>query len=127
MIGGLPALGVTVIDGDTLEFTVDPAADVGDGTYTVTAGGRGGARSARGRQRWPTPARSCWTPRRRSSPAPSWNGAPLPPDRVLPEGPLTFQAVLSEALGPVGAEDVGLWNFDLGTVAARGFRRFRSG
>ena len=75
VIGGLPALGVTVIDGDTLEFTVDPAAYMGDGTYTVTVAA-GAVRDLQVPATWRMPARSWWTPRRRSLPAPSGTARP---------------------------------------------------
>ncbi|MCA9257780.1 MAG: PPC domain-containing protein [Planctomycetales bacterium] len=34
-VGGLPATDVTIIDGRTLQWTVDPAASIGDGTYEI--------------------------------------------------------------------------------------------
>ena len=35
LIGGLAALSVTPLDGDTFEFEVDPNANIGDGIYSV--------------------------------------------------------------------------------------------
>ena len=39
VVGGLSALSVTVIDGSTVVFDVDPLANVGDGLYTMSIAG----------------------------------------------------------------------------------------
>lgn len=98
VVGGLPATSVTVIDGDTLQFGVDPAADIGDGVYaaSMAAGSvadlQGSALAAGFSATFELDATG---PTITST---SWNGTALPTDAILPEGPLTFEAVFSERL-----------------------------
>ncbi|MCY2986275.1 MAG: M36 family metallopeptidase, partial [Planctomycetota bacterium] len=102
LIGGLPALGLTVEDGDTIRFQVDPAANAGDTTYLVQLAA-GAVADLQGR---PNAAFTGSFMLDSTGPrivATTWNGGALPGDRVLAEGPLTFTARLNEDLYVVGS------------------------
>ncbi len=121
LINGTPATSVTV-QGDTLIFQVNPSINFGDGTYTVTMPA-GAVSDLQGN---PNNAGLTATftvdtagPKILAT---QWNGNPIPGDRVLSPGPLTFTANLSEDIfllasarrGPLSpsADDIILRNRD---------------
>ena len=96
-IDGVNATSVTAIDGQTFRFDIDPSTNVGDRTYSVSIAAGAvqnlqgvGSLSYSGTFRVDTTA-----PRILST---TWNGAPLANSRVLPPGPFTFTATVSEPL-----------------------------
>ncbi|MEO1997947.1 MAG: pre-peptidase C-terminal domain-containing protein, partial [Planctomycetaceae bacterium] len=97
LIGGLAATGVTQVDGDTFTFDVNPAADIGDGTYAVQLNAanvndlQGSANLAFAG----TFIVDAAGPRLTST---FFDSAPLPANRILTPGPLTFEANFDEAL-----------------------------
>lgn len=100
VFGGLPALGVTAIDGDTYEFAIDPAANVGDGLYEVTLA----AGSVFDLQGVAAEAFSTSFTLDTTGPiitSTLWNGDPYTP--VLAQGPLTFEATFNEDLFQLGS------------------------
>ncbi len=101
VIGNSPALSVTAIDGRTLAFEVNPAANRGDGSYAVRMvpnavrdlQGRGNLKFTSSFELDSSGPRIIET---------LWNGAPLS-DVSLSEGPMTFTATFDERI--VGMED----------------------
>ncbi len=106
LIGGLPATAVQAVDGNTFAFAVDPAANTGDGLYTVELLQdqlvdlqNQGNLSHQATFFFDTAA-----PRVTST---SFNGNALPDPAVFLFGPLTFVAEFDEELqAPLGPEDV---------------------
>ncbi|MCA9245880.1 MAG: M36 family metallopeptidase [Planctomycetales bacterium] len=97
LVGGLPALSVVQLDGDTFEFTIDPAANVGDGAYLVTlADNQLVDLQNQGNIAYSgTFLLDTTGPRVTST---LWNGQPFPADRVFAPGPLTIDVSLNEEL-----------------------------
>jgi methionine-rich copper-binding protein CopC len=95
LVGGLPATGVTMVDGNSLRFNVDPTANIGPGIYTVTLAA-GAVLSAGGD---PVDAfNGQFTldtvgPRIVST---VWNGNPFTAAGVLAAGALAFDAQFNE-------------------------------
>ena len=130
LIGGLPALAVEVISGDTYRFTVDPASEAGDGDYAVVLAsgavtdlqGHANAEFVGGFTLDHTPPHIVAT---------TWNGAALSLDHVISAGAFTFTATLSEdltssssprrGLRTPAADDVLLYSYTTGSyISATG-------
>jgi len=123
IVGGILATGVTLIDGDTLQFTLAPI--VGDGTYNVSlSAGVLLDLQGTGNEAFSATFVVDGTPPILTSTA--WNSDPLPVDTILPEGPLTFQGTFNEPLRTFfragrgtrvpGRDDVLLFNNSTGQV-----------
>ena len=100
LIGGLPATSVTAVDGDTYTFTIDPAANVGDGVYAVTLA----AGSVVDLQNVASEAFAGEFTFDTTGPiitSTLWNGGALTP--TIPQGSLSFQATFSEDLFQLGS------------------------
>jgi hypothetical protein len=97
LIGGEPALSMTVLDGRTFEFSIDPAIATNDGEYTielpadgmVDLAGVGNAAHASSYFVDQTGPQIIGT---------TWNGQSFPPGGVLEPGPLTITAEFNEPL-----------------------------
>lgn len=98
IVGGLPATAVSVIDGDTIEFTIDPAANVGDGQYTVSLPA-GSVTDLQGNDLVDAFSSvfvlDTTGPRIVST---SWNGQAFPTNAILDAGSLIFEATFNENL-----------------------------
>lgn len=106
-IGGLPALSVTRIDGDTYEFEINPLVNIGDGTYSVVLADSqlsdlqfSGNLSFVGSFTVDTTG-----PRVIGT---EWNDAPLPADAIFSEGPLVFEVFFDELLDTTSSPRRGL-------------------
>ncbi|MCA9236858.1 MAG: pre-peptidase C-terminal domain-containing protein, partial [Planctomycetales bacterium] len=108
LVGGLPAVSLTVIDSKTLEFTIDPAVNIGSGVYQVEL-------AADAIQDLQGSGNLIFTTSFEVDATPPvivdtfWNGSPLKISRLYDEGPLTFQAVFSEDLFLAGSARRGLF------------------
>ncbi len=124
-IGGLPAIDVTQIDGNTYEFTINPLVDIGDGTYEVVlAAGQVGDLQFVGN----LPFSSTFIVDRAGPQvlATEWNNGAFPGTGVFAEGPLVFEALFNEQLatassarrGPLtpGKDDILLENLLTGEL-----------
>ena len=125
-VNDVAATGVTIVDGVTLEFSIDPGIFSGDGSYVVAVptGGfddlQGSAMPAGFSGSFEVDTEG---PRFVST---LWNGAAFPSDEILPAGPLVFEADLSEGVfvfasprrGPFspGRDDVLLVDRDTGAT-----------
>ncbi len=117
IVGGRPAMALTILDGDTVAFTVDPAANVGDGVYAVSLAA-GAVSDLQGRGNLAFDTAFILDTRGPVITATAWNGADLPAGRLLPAGPLTVDLTFSEPLrssasaaegpGAPGTDDVEL-------------------
>ena len=102
-IDGHPATDVRQIDGDTFEFTVDPAADSGDGTYTAVLAAisvqdlQGNINEVGFSSSFTVDTTG---PRITST---TWNGDPFPASTTFQEGPLVFEAIFDEDLYQLGS------------------------
>ena len=97
IVGGLPATAVNAIDGDTFQFTVDPAAHTGDGIYAVSLA----AGSVTDLQGELNTAFASTFELDTAGPiitSTFWNGNSLPVDHALLPGPLNFEAHFNEPL-----------------------------
>ncbi|MEZ6125032.1 MAG: peptidoglycan DD-metalloendopeptidase family protein [Planctomycetaceae bacterium] len=125
LVGGFAATSLTQIDGDTFAFTLNPAANVGDGTYTVQIA----ANAVSDLQGSGNPLFLGTFVLDSSGPivtGTTFNGNPLVAGISLTPGPLHFTATFDEALkvyfrGRGGlrtptAADVELINLTTGTV-----------
>ncbi|HBE71285.1 MAG TPA: hypothetical protein DDW52_24320, partial [Planctomycetaceae bacterium] len=98
IVGGLPATAVSIIDGDTAEFTIDPAANVGDGEYTISlpAGSitdlQGNILAAEFSSVFVLDTTGP------SIVSTSWNGQNFPDNTILDAGRLVFEATFTENL-----------------------------
>ena len=106
-IGGQPALSMTILDGRTFEFVIDPTVNVGDGEYFVelSAGavvdlaGTGNIAHLSSFILDQTGPRIVDT---------VWNGKPYPPAGVIAPGPLTLTAEFDEPLFTLSSARKGL-------------------
>ena len=107
VINGVPATAVTALDGDTLQFSVNPGANVGDGSYAVVlnaaaltdyAGAGNGAFAS-------TFVLDQTGPRILAT---SWNSLPYPTSATFDPGTLTFAAAFSEGLSTYRSARFGL-------------------
>ena len=108
LIGGRAALSVTPVDGDTFVFEVDPAANTGDATYTISMAA-GAINDLQG-QLLGSDFSSTFIldttgPQILST---VWNGAALPANRAMPEGTLRFEALFTERLFTLRSARTGL-------------------
>ena len=102
LLGGLPATALNVIDAKTLEFTIDPSANLGSGVYEVVLAadsildlqGNGNIEFITTFEVDVTPPVIVDT---------YWNGQPLKISRLYNEGPLTFEALFNEDLFLAGS------------------------
>jgi subtilisin family serine protease len=96
-VAGYAALAVTQVDGNTLRYTLDSAANVGHGTYAVrlAAGAVYDLQGMANAELNTTFQVDQIGPR---VAAVAWNGNSLGADRVLPAGSLTFEAVFDTPL-----------------------------
>ena len=97
LIGGLTATSVEFVDGNTLELGVNPAANLGDGTYVIDLA----AAALTDYQALGNTTFSSTFDVDTAGPivaATLWNGAALPSDKVLNPGALTFSAAFNEGL-----------------------------
>lgn len=106
-IGGVPASMVTVVDGDTLQFTLNPAANVGDGSYSVVLGaGAVTDYAAAGNLAFAsTFVLDTTGPRILAT---TWNSLPFPGSATFDPGALTFTATMSEGLSTYRSARFGL-------------------
>ncbi len=107
LIDGVPATAVTALDGDTLQFSVNPSSNVGDGVYTVTlnagtvldyAGAGNGAFAS-------TFSLDTTGPRILAT---AWNDLPFPGTSTFDPGTLTFAATFGEGLSTYRSARFGL-------------------
>jgi subtilisin family serine protease len=99
LVGGLPAINVTVLSGNVLEFTIDPAALVGDGLYNVSLAA-GGVLDLQGNSNVAyngTFKIDTTGPR-----VVSWDAS------TAPDGTVTFTATFDEPVSSIGAAAVQL-------------------
>lgn len=101
-IGGLPALSVTVIDGDTLEFEIDPAVNAGEGVYSVqlAAGAVLGVNHQPNFEFLGTFEVDTTGPVIVGT---QFNGGSLLPSHTIAPGPFVFEATFNEDLVQVGS------------------------
>ncbi len=113
-INDQPAIGVEVVDGDSVDFLLDPMLVGAGGDFTVEimenviSGLAGGANES---------FQSAFfvdavAPRVAST---LWNGLPLPADRTVPSGNVIFSATFDEALDPTFLDESDLSIFDTTT------------
>ncbi|GAB5402359.1 MAG: hypothetical protein Aurels2KO_05900 [Aureliella sp.] len=115
-IGGLPATGMRFVDGDSFEFDIDPAANIGDGDYSIAIAA-GAVTDLQG-QSLAEDFTSSFTldttgPTILST---TWNGQAFPADSILLDGPLTIDAIFSESLFTVRSARTGLKTPGVGDV-----------
>jgi len=115
VVGGRPALSVVPVDGNTLQFTPDPAAYTGAGLYSVQfAAGR-----VMDLQAWNNLAFAgefrvdTQGPRVTST---LWNGVPLPAHVTIPPGSLQFEANFDEPIKAFFRAGRGLRTPDAGDI-----------
>ncbi|MEX0938203.1 MAG: alkaline phosphatase family protein [Pirellulales bacterium] len=104
VIGGLPATDVEAIDGDSFRFTVDAAANVGDGTYTVEMA-EGAVADLLGED---SVAFSGSFNLDTTPPvilSATFNGGAFPSSGIFQDGPLTVTFTFSEDLGDTPIND----------------------
>ena len=107
LIGGQTALSMSVLDGRTFEFLIDPSVNVGDGEYTVELAddvvldlsGMGNVAHLSSFILDQTGPRIIGT---------LWNGKPYPPGGVIEPGPLTVTAEFDEPLFTLSSPRKGL-------------------
>ena len=110
-ITDLPAIGVQVVDGDSVDFLLDPVLVGAGGDFTVDIVGNvisglaGGANDSF----QSTFLVDAVPPRVEST---LWNGLPLLDNRTLPSGNLVFSATFDEALDPTLLDESDLSIFD---------------
>ncbi len=115
-IGGLPATGMRPIDGDTFEFDIDSAANIGDGDYSIVIAA-GAVTDLQGQQ-LAEDFTSSFTldttgPRILAT---TWNGEAFPSSGILLDGPLSIEAIFSEGLFTVRSARTGLKTPGVGDV-----------
>lgn len=101
-IGGLAATSVSILDQDTLTFTINPAAIAGDGSYGVVMNA-GVVRDLQGRG---NTAFSTTFSVDTTGPiivATTWNGEAFPTTATLVDGTLVFQAQFNEDLETIAS------------------------
>lgn len=94
---GFPASAVRFLDGQTVEFDIDPALSRGEVTYDVVLAA-GSVLDLQGRPNteWTTTFTRDITPP--TIVTTTWNTQPLPANRVLADGPLLLDVQFSEAM-----------------------------
>lgn len=96
-VNGFAALDVVPVDGRTFEFTINPAADIGDGTYNVSIAAdavedlQGELNAAFNGTFVVDTAGPVIT-------STLWNGSPLSVDATVPTGTFSFEATFDEPL-----------------------------
>ncbi len=114
LIGGVAASGVQVIDGQTFEFDVPAAANVGDGIYVVEL-----VASSVSDLQGSVNVSETFSFELDSTPpiiqSTVWNAAPLPAGAIIPLGPLTFEASFSEPIQNPNLSSVRLVNTTSGS------------
>lgn len=133
-INGIPAANFTVVSGNKIDFTLDPASNSGDGNYNALI--QAGSISDLQGQVLPSDF-SAQFQVDTTGPvilSTTWNGETLPANKTLSSGPLTFTANLSEELfivasarsGPFtpGADDVLLVDTITGNLIPPSFVSF---
>ncbi len=106
-IGGLAATSLTVVDGRTLTFGVDPAANIGDGTYAVLLSA-GLARDLQDQGNLGFTGSFELDTTGPIVTATLWNGGSFPGDATLSPGGLTFRATMNEDLFTLSSARRGL-------------------
>jgi subtilisin family serine protease len=108
LVGGVPVLDVTPIDGDTVQFTVDPAVFAGDGEYLITFA-IGAVADLQGLG-LATSFQSSFTVDTTGPVITSlaWNGGAFPADGNFNDGPLTVTALFTEPLFTLRSARTGL-------------------
>ncbi|MEM7312901.1 MAG: pre-peptidase C-terminal domain-containing protein, partial [Planctomycetota bacterium] len=107
LIGGLAATSFTFTDGDSVVLGVDPAADQGDGSYTISIAADV-IEDYSGLGNLPYSSTFSVDTTGPRVLATSWNGDAIPADLTFNPGPLTFAASFNEGLFSLASPRRGL-------------------